>query len=155
MATVTHASRSRSRPAEGRGPAVSKARKAAARPKARWAFDGGAGMGGDVAVQAKMEVSQPGDVLEREADRVAEHVVARSPTVPAVARGAGRDDEPMAKVQRMAAPAAANEEETGARVHRMCTDCSAEEEEKGTAKVHRRSQAEMDEKGVHVQRLPQ
>ena len=119
MATVTHAARSRSRPADG-GAAVSTARKAAARPKAHWAFDGGGAVdgGAGVAVQAKMEVSQPGDMLEREADRVAAHVVGRSPAVGSVARGSVREDEPMAHVQRMATPAI-KEEEIGARIQRL------------------------------------
>src|SRR5262249_10462826 len=77
--------------------------KPRARPKAQWSFDGSLASPAAAGVQTKMEVSQPGDKLEHEADRVADHVLGKSAAAGAGTGAGGKDDPDKKPVQRMAA----------------------------------------------------
>jgi hypothetical protein len=73
------------------------------------------------AIQAKLSVSQPGDVHEREADRVADAVMRMSGTE---------------TVDRLAVPSTAS-----LTVQRLCTECEEEREHKVLPQVHRKEWA--------------
>jgi hypothetical protein len=101
----------------------------------------------DEAVQAKLEVSQPGDPDEEEADRVAEQVMrmAEPGESPAIDVFSG------AKVVKRCAACEAEEEklkatappEGGVRVRRKCAECEAAEKgEGGGGKRRRRADSE-------------
>src|SRR4051812_45852710 len=140
MATTAPAARKRASPVQGPQAVGAKA-AARARPKAQWAFDGG---GHGPALQAKMEVSQPEDLLEREADRVAAHVVETHAT-PAAPPGKGaRADEMGSTVHRKGAFGVDRDDDDhpGARAQRMCADCSDGKREDEPKKVHRHAGGE-------------
>jgi hypothetical protein len=153
MATAAHSTGRRTgRAAPVAGPASAKA-GARARPKAKWSFggDGGGHEAGAAAVQAKMEVSQPEDLLEREADRVADHVMGASPRAGGGKR-MGKDEEVGPLVHRAAAPSS---DEPSDVAQRVCTDCAEDEDRPSTpaGTVQRRPME--DEPEAPVQRLPQ
>lgn len=105
-------------------------------------------------LQAKLRVSQPGDVYEREADRVAEQVVCISETVPAASSTGGRRATPGMKDSEKGVcddtsvlPRLLSAQ--GEMLQRNCSGCEGsapcaqcEEEEKGT--VQRKGEQESD-----------